>query len=156
MNRLTGSWLSGPSAALPEGERREQVRQDWRGQRLGLPEQGPDAVATKTSRAGALLIDLLLAALIAGLFTAPELPRHWSLLVWALLTILPVATVGFTPGMALLGIRVARIGEHPFVGPVRALVRTALIFLIVPAVIWDADARGLHDKAAGTVVVRTR
>ena len=25
--------------------------------------------------------------------------------------------------------------------------------LVIPAVIWDADQRGLHDKAAGTVLV---
>ena len=27
--------------------------------------------------------------------------------------------------------------------------------MVIPAVIWDADNRGLHDKAAGTLVVRT-
>jgi hypothetical protein len=26
---------------------------------------------------------------------------------------------------------------------------------VIPAAIWDADQRGLHDKAAGTVLVRT-
>jgi hypothetical protein len=26
--------------------------------------------------------------------------------------------------------------------------------LIIPAVIWDGDQRGLHDKIAGTVLVR--
>jgi len=25
---------------------------------------------------------------------------------------------------------------------------------VIPAVIWDADQRGLHDKAAGTVLIR--
>ena len=32
--------------------------------------------------------------------------------------------------------------------------RTALLIVVIPAVIWDADQRGLHDKAAGTVLVR--
>ncbi|MEY4741422.1 MAG: hypothetical protein RL672_172, partial [Actinomycetota bacterium] len=27
------------------------------------------------------------------------------------------------------------------------------ILLVIPAVIWDADNRGLHDKAAGTVLL---
>jgi uncharacterized RDD family membrane protein YckC len=27
---------------------------------------------------------------------------------------------------------------------------------VIPATIWDRDGRGLHDKAAGTVVVRAR
>jgi hypothetical protein len=29
-----------------------------------------------------------------------------------------------------------------------------LLLLVVPAVIYDRDRRGLHDKAAGCVVVR--
>ena len=33
--------------------------------------------------------------------------------------------------------------------------RTLLLCLVVPAAIWDGDGRGLHDKAAGTAVVRT-
>ena len=32
--------------------------------------------------------------------------------------------------------------------------RTALLLLLVPALITDRDGRGLHDRAAGTVVVR--
>ena len=39
---------------------------------------------------------------------------------------------------------------------VRAVPRTLLVALIIPAAIWDADRRGLHDKLFGTVVVRTR
>jgi uncharacterized RDD family membrane protein YckC len=34
-------------------------------------------------------------------------------------------------------------------------VRTALLIVVIPAVIWDADQRGLHDKVAGTVLVRS-
>jgi hypothetical protein len=34
------------------------------------------------------------------------------------------------------------------------VVRTALVALFVPAVITDADQRGLHDRAAGTLLVR--
>jgi hypothetical protein len=30
-----------------------------------------------------------------------------------------------------------------------------LLALAVPALIWDADQRGLHDKAVGTLVART-
>ncbi|MFE4466652.1 RDD family protein, partial [Oerskovia sp. NPDC056781] len=29
-----------------------------------------------------------------------------------------------------------------------------LLCLVVPAVVWDGDGRGMHDKAAGTVIVR--
>ena len=32
--------------------------------------------------------------------------------------------------------------------------RTALLLLVIPAVIFDPDQRGLHDKVVGTVLVR--
>ncbi len=39
---------------------------------------------------------------------------------------------------------------------VQALTRTVLLCLFVPAVIWDRDGRGLHDKVPNTVVIRSR
>ena len=39
--------------------------------------------------------------------------------------------------------------------PYQALVRTVLLLLLVPALVWDADRRGLHDKAAGAIVVNS-
>jgi uncharacterized RDD family membrane protein YckC len=39
--------------------------------------------------------------------------------------------------------------------PFQTLVRTVLLCLFLPAMFWDKDGRGLHDKAAGTVIVRT-
>ena len=41
-----------------------------------------------------------------------------------------------------------------YLGFWRPLVRTLLLCLVIPAVIWDVDQRGLHDRAAGTVLVR--
>ena len=37
--------------------------------------------------------------------------------------------------------------------PAWLLLRTILLGFLIPAVVWDRDRRGLHDKAAGTVVV---
>lgn len=34
------------------------------------------------------------------------------------------------------------------------MVRTALVCLVIPAVVWDRDTRGLHDRAMSTVCVR--
>jgi hypothetical protein len=157
VTRWTGSWLSGPRAALEPGEDAgDRPAQSYPGERLGLPKDGPGSVAGTGVRALALLIDAVLAGLVAGLFTAPELPQNWSLLSWFLITVIAVSFFGFTPGMKLLGIRVARLGENPMVGVIRAVPRTLLVALIIPAAIWDADRRGLHDKLFGTVVVRTR
>jgi uncharacterized RDD family membrane protein YckC len=128
----------------------------WRGERLGLPESGPGSVATMGSRVLALMIDAVLAGLIAFAFTAPEWPRNWSLVPWFLITVGMVSFFGFTPGMWLLGIRVVRLDGATMVGPFRAIPRTIMVGVIIPAAVWDADGRGLHDRAVGTVVLRFR
>lgn len=73
----------------------------------------------------------------------------------ALLTInvVLVGTAGFTPGHRIFGMRVERLDGGP-PGPILALVRSVLLCLAAPALIWDRDQRGLHDKAAGTILVR--
>jgi hypothetical protein len=40
------------------------------------------------------------------------------------------------------------------VGLVAGLLRTVLLLLVVPPLVLDRDLRGLHDKAARTVVLR--
>ena len=37
---------------------------------------------------------------------------------------------------------------------VQVAIRSLLLCLAIPALIWDRDGRGLHDKAANTVLVR--
>ena len=133
-----------------------RTTQQWRGERLGLPETGPGSVATMGSRIAALAVDAVVAFLIALAFTAPELPQNWSLVPWFLITVGMVSFFGFTPGMWLLGIRVARVDGASMVGPVRAIPRTIMVAVIIPAAIWDSDGRGLHDKAVGTIVLRFR
>ncbi|MBA8930132.1 putative RDD family membrane protein YckC [Kutzneria viridogrisea] len=157
MNRWTGSWLSGPRAALePGADAGDRKTQRWRGERLGLPETGPGSVSSTARRAVGMLIDCVLSGLVAGLFTMPELPQNWSLLAWYLIGVIAVSFFGFTPGMYVMGVRVARLDGSTMVGVPRGLLRTALVALVIPAVVWDGDNRGLHDKLVGTVVVRTR
>jgi len=33
-------------------------------------------------------------------------------------------------------------------------VRSVLLGLAIPALVWDSDQRGFHDKIAGTVLIR--
>jgi uncharacterized RDD family membrane protein YckC len=157
VSRWIGSWLSGSRAALEptEGSGGQQDQQ-WRGERLGLPESGPGSVATLGSRGVALLIDAILAAFVAGLFTAPRLPQNWSLLSWFLITVVAVSFFGFTPGMGALGIRVVRMDGAAMVGPIRAIPRTIMAGLILPVLFMNADGRGLHDRVTGTIVLRFR
>jgi uncharacterized RDD family membrane protein YckC len=131
------------------------------GERLGLPAQGVSSVAGFGRRAAALLVDWLLAYGIAALLTGPDALSNpslgWNVLgVWFLLTAVPVAVFGATAGMTALGIRVASIDSAAVVGVPRALLRTALIALVFPPIFRDEDGRGWHDRAARTVVVRTR
>jgi uncharacterized RDD family membrane protein YckC len=124
------------------------------GSRLGLPASGVGSVATMGVRVGAFALDLLVSFLIALLFTRPELPKNWSLLVWAVITVVGVGLFGSSPGQIICGLRVAPLGGS-LVG-LWVLPRTVLTFLVVPVLITDADGRGLHDRWCRTVVVRTR
>lgn len=127
----------------------------WPGERFGAAESGAGSVASMGSRMGAFLIDIGLSAAAALAVTYPELPKNLSLVIWFAVTIATVALFGATPGQWLLGIRVAKVRGSAFVGA-WAVLRTALIFLIVPPLVSDADGRGWHDKACRTIVLRTR
>jgi uncharacterized RDD family membrane protein YckC len=148
-----GSWLSGPRAALEDAG----ADLGYRGEQLGLPEQGPGSIARPGRRLGALAIDWALCLLIAyGLLThgyKPGSTGNWALLVFFVLGVLTVGTVGFTPGKRLLGLRIVPEGGGRL-NPLRVLLRTALLCVAVPALIWDRDGRGLHDRLARTIEVR--
>jgi uncharacterized RDD family membrane protein YckC len=127
-----------------------------RGASLGLPAAGPGSLATFQSRVGAFLIDGIGSAFVAGLFTAPDFPGNWSLVAFVAITILTLVLVGQTPGMRLLGLRLAHPRQGQRLALWRAVVRTALLMTLVPALIVDADGRGLHDRLTDTAVVRDR
>jgi uncharacterized RDD family membrane protein YckC len=155
------SWLAG-TPATDQGEAEET--QAYRGERLGLPEEGIGSVASMGRRLGAFLIDCVVAGLITSLFTHPNLTdaagmqaqNYWSVLTWFLITVIGTSLFGVTVGMAVLRIRVVRMDGASMLGPFRAVPRAVLVGLIIPVVIWDADHRGLHDRLFGTVVVNVR
>ncbi|GAX50838.1 RDD family protein [Streptomyces olivochromogenes] len=148
-----GSWLSGPRAALEDAG----ADLGYRGEQLGLPEQGPGSIARPGRRLAALAIDWALCLLIAyGLLThgyKPGATGNWALLVFFVLGVLTVGTVGSTPGKRLLGLRIVPEGGGRL-NPLRVLLRTALLCVVIPALIWDRDGRGLHDRMARTIEVR--
>lgn len=120
------------------------------GQRLGLPETGPGAVAGVGRRLGAIFIDWLLCELIA---IALLHNQYWTIAVFGVEVYLLTALTGFTVGKRLTGIRVIRLDGRP-VGLWWSLVRTVLLLAVIPPLVYDRDQRGLHDKAANTAVVR--
>jgi len=136
------------------GDEQSASQERRRGAALGLPADGPGSLASFSSRVGAFAVDAVASALVAGLVTAPALPGNWSLLSFALITVVTLVAFGQTPGMRVVGLRLAhpRAGERLALW--RAVVRTALLVLLVPALVVDADGRGLHDRLTDTAVVR--
>jgi uncharacterized RDD family membrane protein YckC len=125
-------------------------RPAYPGERFGLPREGSRSVASMGRRLLALLIDWAVCVLIA--FAAFH-SQYWTLPVFAVETYVLTALTGLTLGKRLLGIRVARLDGKP-VGFGWALVRTLLLLAVVPPLVSDRDLRGLHDRAAHTIVIR--
>ena len=149
-----GSWLSG--SAWSSGNLPGEFQ--YPGNRLGLPEAGPGSVVSLLRRALAFFIDYFASMAIAHLF-APSLDylsNSFRLLTLEIMfgqMVLFTALIGASFGQRLLRIRVASInGQRLGVG--RVIVRTLLIFLVIPAVIWDRDGRGMHDRIVGSVSVK--
>ena len=126
------------------------------GASLGLPAEGPGSLAGFQTRAAAFRVDIVAAALLAAVFTAPDLPGNWSLVAFVALTVGSLLLVGQTPGMRLLGLRLAHPRPGERLALWRAVVRTALLCLLVPVLLVDADGRGLHDRLTRTAVVSER
>ena len=139
--RRAGDWLTGVLTAKSDSR--------YPGERLGLPEQGPTSVARMGRRVGALLVDWLICSIIA---LAALHSQYWTIAVFAAEAYLLTAVTGFTLGKRLAGIRVARLDGKP-VGFVWSLVRTLLLLTVVAPLVTDGDLRGLHDRAANTVVI---
>lgn len=125
------------------------------------PVEGPGSIARLAPRAVALLIDWALCSVIAmGL-----LGYRWGgsgaegfkpLAVFAVENLLLVSTLGMTVGHRIMGMQVQRVSDGAAPGLLAGAARTVLLCLAIPAVVTDSSGRGLHDKLAGTVIVRTR
>ena len=131
------------------------------GERLGLPEHGSGSVARWGRRTLALVIDWIASMLVASLILGHNLwtaqgGAGWrpivTLLVFLAEATLLTALLGGSFGQLATRIHVARLDSRP-VNLLQALVRTALICLAVPPLIFNRDQRGLHDLAVGTITL---
>ncbi|MEZ0066565.1 putative RDD family membrane protein YckC [Streptacidiphilus sp. MAP12-20] len=150
--KAIGSWIEGPRT----GAEQMGAEFGYRGKRLGLPEEGPGSIAGTGRRLAAIFIDWMLCYLVAyALIVNRDVSKVniWIMVLFFLVSVLTLSTAGATPGKKLLGLRVISLnGRRAGIGQVA--LRTFLLVLAVPALIWDRDGRGLHDKAVGTVEVR--
>ena len=135
--------------------------QEWPGQNLGLPESGPGAQASVMRRAIGVLIDWFICWGLAGFISmythAFGGTATLTYLLWVVLGIITGWLFARTPGMAILGMGIARIDEPGHtVGLWRAVLRTVLTGFVFPAAIVDENGRGMHDRATGTTVIMSR
>lgn len=105
-------------------------------------------------------IDWIASSLIV-LLLFPEYP-YGSVQAWvptAIVFIVEASVLtwltGSSFGQRISGLGVASVdgGRLPLW---RALLRNFLICLVIPAVVYDNQGRGLHDRLAGTYVVKVR
>jgi hypothetical protein len=138
------------------------TEQDWPGQRLGLPASGPGAAAGWARRIVALVIDWIMSLLVTAAITGHNpwaftgtgaTTEHYAVLVMTAEIWILTSLIQGSAGQVVMRVAVRRIGGGSL-DPIRALVRTLLILLVIPAVIYNRDQRGLHDLAVDSVVVR--
>lgn len=109
-------------------------------------------------RLGALLVDWIVAALSAVALTGVKYPPEnirQNLIITAFFVgevALLTGLLGTTIGKRLFRLRVEGPDGRP-IGVLRAVIRTVLLALVIPAIIMNEDRRGLHDIVAGSRVV---
>lgn len=121
---------------------------------MGLPETGPGSVGRLGRRFLAIFIDWALAAIPAYTLMPGSHPELWNLAFFAALQVVFIPTIGGSLGHRFCGLRVVPLAGG-WVGVWRPVVRTLLLILVIPLLVWDSDQRGFHDKIAGTVLIRS-
>ena len=130
----------------------------YAGQRLGLP--GRAAGRSPAGTGGcSLAVDWVASMLVAALFvgtdvwqTSAGLSQWASMLVFIAEATVLTPLIGGSFGQALLRVAVVRLDGRPL-NLLQALLRTVLVCLVIPPLVFNRDQRGLHDLAVGTVTV---
>lgn len=136
-----------------------------------MPEPSTPARAGVGRRLAGIGIDWTLCLVISSAFftaetqvASPSLPERVLLAgdplatlgLWAVQHLVLVASLGTTIGHRLMGLKVVRDDGAAMVGVAKAAGRTVLLALVIPAVVWDREGHGLHDRGVGTRLIVTR
>lgn len=122
-----------------------------KGSTWGLPASGPGSVAPVPLRLASYAIDWSVCALASALLTDRGIALVWPLFTG--MSIVLLSLFGVTIGQFVLRLRVQPVAMR-WPMPVRAVVRTVLLLLFIPTLIWNRDGQPLQDVVAGTAVVR--
>jgi uncharacterized RDD family membrane protein YckC len=124
------------------------------------PQSGPGSIAGFGPRLLAFIVDGVLADLIgiivSGGYHRSNQESLAVALAFLLLEFIFVGFVGQTPGMRVVGIGVVRDDGRGRAALRWVAVRTLLLATVLPALFTDSTGRAMHDRAAGTVMLRTR
>ena len=148
--RALGSWLAGPPRSSS----------GYAGAGLGLPESGRGSLASFGEKLLAVTVDLVIAGVVGLILIRPNslsgerVSNAVGVGVFVVLTAFGLMTSGRTVGMRVMALQVVR-RDGQRIGS-RAVLRQALVAIIVPALIVNAERRGLHDRRCNTMVVRVR
>jgi uncharacterized RDD family membrane protein YckC len=139
----------------------EQATDGYPGESIGLPENGRGALASWRARIAALLVDWGTSMVVAVFAFGVGVLRDGGWRAWMILTVFFVqksvltALAGGSFGQILAKVAVVRL-DGGKLGWWRAIARTAMVCVVLPAVVIGAERRGLNDLVLGTVVVRRR
>ena len=104
-----------------------------------------------------LLIDWALCYLIpAGFFAEPGTGEFTPIifLLYVGQYLLFCTLGGATPGHRIVGLKVVRFSDGQVPTPKQALIRTALLAIVVTAITFDENGRGINERISGTVLIR--
>ena len=63
---------------------------------------------------------------------------------------------GATPGHRIMGLKIVRFSDGQMPTPIQALIRTSLLVIILTAITFDQNGRGINERLSNTVLVRNR
>lgn len=106
-------------------------------------------------RVAALSIDWLMSYAVAYLLTRHSQVSERSFVILSIFffEILILTTLqGASAGQKLLRIKVVRFADGGQVAPLQVLIRTILLVIVITAITYDEDGRGIHERVSGSVL----
>jgi uncharacterized RDD family membrane protein YckC len=106
-----------------------------------------------------VLIDWLMSYAIAiGFFIEFGEPSMGAVvfLIFTAQYLVFAALGGATPGHRIMGLKTVRFSDGGMPTPLQALIRTSLLIIIVTAITFDQNGRGINERLSNTVLVKTR
>lgn len=115
----------------------------------------PGEVAGMGRRFLAITLDWLMSWAVGSLIFSQDQGRAlWIPLVFFVEIVLFTWLTGASAGQRLVGLSVRSYPNGFALSLPKVILRTLLILLVIPAVVFDSEGRGLHDRVVSSAVFR--